>query len=78
MVHVYQQFIDDWHKAKSAQEKIIAIDRLIHEFHTYLGNPAKSVAVTVISGSSTRIMNLIEELAFQPNKQDTPHDKSFS
>ncbi len=66
VVHVYQQFVDDWKKSKSKPEKMLAIDRLIHEFHTYLGNPTKPVAVTVIGGSSTRVYQLIEDLAYKP------------
>jgi hypothetical protein len=65
VVRVYQQFIDDWQRAKSTPEKMLAIDRLIHEFHTNLGKPTKPVAVTVIGGSSTRVKQLIEDLAFK-------------
>jgi len=64
VVHVYQKFIDDWQAASSPQQKMLAIDRLIHGFHTYLGNPTKPVAVTVIAGSSTAIKQLIESLAY--------------
>ncbi len=67
VVRVYQQFVDAWPKATSAQEKMLVIDRLIHEFHTNFGRPTKPVAVTVIGGSSTRIKQMIEELAYKPN-----------
>lgn len=70
VVHVYRQYIDEWEKAKSPQEKMLTIDRLIHEFHTYLGKPTKSVAVTVISGSSTHIYQLIEDLALGTGNPD--------
>ncbi len=67
VVHVYQNFIDDWLKARTSQERMLAIDCLIHEFHTYLGKPTKPLAVTVIGGSSTRIKQLIEDLHSKPN-----------
>jgi hypothetical protein len=63
VVHEYQQFVDDWQQARTAPAKMLAIDRLIHAFHTYQGRPGKSVAVTVIGGSSGQVMEFIEGLA---------------
>jgi hypothetical protein len=68
VVHVYQRFVDDWQAAVTTQQKMLAIDCLIHEFHTYHGNPTKPVAVTVISGSSTEIMRMIDSLANDPRR----------
>ena len=66
VVHIYRQFVTDWQKAKSCEDKMLAIDRLIHEFHTNLGMPTKPVAVTIIGGSSSLIKQLIEDLAYKP------------
>lgn len=63
VVHVYREFVDRFAQAQTARDKILAIDRLIHEFHTNLGKPTKPVAVTVISGSSQAVKQLIEDLA---------------
>jgi hypothetical protein len=65
VVHIYRNFVERIQNAKSAQEKMIAIDYLIHEFHTNLGKPTKPIAVTVISGSSHKVKQLIEDLALK-------------
>lgn len=65
VLHIYREFVKRFQNAKSPQEKMLAIDYLIHEFHTNLGKPTKPVAVTVISGSSHKVKQLIEDLALK-------------
>ena len=65
VVHIYREFVERFESAQSPQAKMLAIDALIHEFHTNLGKPTKPVAVTVIGGSSARVKQLIEDLAFK-------------
>ena len=66
VLHIYREFVERFQNAKSSQEKMLAIDHIIHEFHTNLGHPTKPVAVTVIGGSSHKVKQLIEGLAFTP------------
>jgi hypothetical protein len=65
VLHLYRAFVEQFERATTPQEKMLAIDTLIHEFHTNLGLPTKPVAVTVISGSSHTVKQLIEELAIK-------------
>jgi hypothetical protein len=69
VVPIYQAFISGWKRAKTAEEKMLTIDHLIHEFHTYLGEATKPVAVTVIAGNSTQTAQLIETLAYDPGRR---------
>ena len=61
----FHAFVQGWPAARTPQAKMTAIDRLIHEFHTNLGKPTKPVAVTVISGSSHTVKQLMEDLAYK-------------
>lgn len=62
---VFDQYIIDWPRAKTYQEKIILIDRLLHEFHLSLvsGTIHRPVAMNFIDGSREKINKIINQLA---------------
>ncbi|MDR2590956.1 MAG: hypothetical protein LBC71_08250, partial [Oscillospiraceae bacterium] len=60
-------FIEDWSKAKGYIEKMLLIDRLIHEFHINLNSGVKGrfVAINLIQGTKKQIGDLIISLAYE-------------
>lgn len=66
----FQRYVDTCPKCRNAKEKIIAIDRLIHDFHWGLQNKGKSLeamrtaSVNLLAGSATQILELLDELAY--------------
>lgn len=61
----FNTFIVEWSKAKEYSEKIILIDRLLHEFHMSLISGAKHrpVAMNFIDGTRENVDKIINELA---------------
>ena len=70
---VLRDFLARWKQAKTAGEKMIAVDQVIHEFHVYLMRsratgerktvPARAVAVNLIDGKLTDVVAFLETLA---------------
>jgi hypothetical protein len=66
----FEHFAARFPKCSSREEKILAIDRLIHEFHWILvegqpqGKPWKSAAVNLLRGTSTEVVELLNELTY--------------
>lgn len=62
---VFNQYIIDWPNAKTYQDKIILIDRLLHEFHLSLvsGTVNRPVAMNFIDGSRQKVQDIITELS---------------
>jgi len=62
---VFDQFLKDWMAARSAQEKMLRIDGLIHAFHiaAVSGAQGRPVGVNLIQGTKKQIVELIEALA---------------
>jgi len=62
---VFLMFIDDWPKCRSPQQKMLAIDTLIHEFHVDASlNDTRPVACNVIKGNASDVISLLTELAY--------------
>lgn len=61
----FNAFITEWSKAKEYSEKIILIDRLLHEFHMSLisGVKHRPVAMNFIDGTRETVDKIINELA---------------
>lgn len=61
----FNAFIAEWSKAKEYSEKIILIDRLLHEFHMSLisGVKHRPVAMNFIDGTRENVDKIINELA---------------
>ena len=63
---VYDDFIHRFRGAIGPRQKMLAIDRLIHQFHYSLiprHTPARPAGVNLIEGSLEDVMSLLEELA---------------
>jgi hypothetical protein len=64
---IFNDFIKNWSKAKGYIEKMLLIDRLIHEFHINLNSGVKGrfVAINLIQGTKKQIGDLIISLAYE-------------
>jgi hypothetical protein len=62
----FQSYIEAFTKARSPQERMLAIDRLIHVFHCELvQDPVRSVGVNLIYGKNTReVTEFLNELTY--------------
>lgn len=62
---IFNAFIKEWSHAKEYSEKIILIDRLLHQFHLSLISGAKHrpVAMNFIDGTRENVDKIINELA---------------
>ncbi len=62
---VFDRFLEDWMAARSAWEKMLRIDGLIHAFHiaAISGAQGRPVGVNLIQGSKKQVVELIEALA---------------
>lgn len=71
-VDVFEDYIKQLPLAKTPQEKMILIDKVIHECHKGLkeGEFNRPVAVNFISGTMTETIRLLEDLAYGP--ESTP------
>jgi hypothetical protein len=63
----FNDFLEKWPSTQSPREKMLLIDRLIHEFHYSLKNqpelPTRSVAVNLIEGKLTDVAEFLNDLA---------------
>lgn len=73
-VDVFQTFVDDLPKAKTPQQKMLLIDRIIHECHKGIIQKVQTytrpVAVNLIDGTMTQVIRLLETLAYGPGSVD--------
>lgn len=59
-------FLEQQPRARTARDKMLAIDLLIHQFHLHLNlYPSRPVGVNVIEGDMGQVIRLIEALAFE-------------
>lgn len=69
-VSAFERFVDAYPEARTPQEKMLAIDRLIHEFHYSLKDrpdqPTRPVATNLIEGKTTDIETFLDELTYGP------------
>ncbi len=69
-VTVFQRFVDAYPRLRTPREKLLAIDRLIHEFHFSLHAepdlPTRPVAVNLIEGRLTDVEAFLDELTYGP------------
>jgi hypothetical protein len=69
----FARYAADYPQCRTRAEKILAIDRLIHEFHWILvkeGQPAranKPAGVNLLGGNTTQVFNLLNELTYGEN-----------
>jgi hypothetical protein len=69
----FQAYVDAYPRARSAQERMVCIDRLVHAFHWDLKQnlPNRSVANNLIEGSHAQVLALLDRL----NEGDVSADK---
>jgi hypothetical protein len=68
----FRRYVERFPRCKSGAEKILAIDRLIHEFHWVLvegqdesqGKAWKPAGVNLLRGTSTQVTELLNELTY--------------
>ena len=70
---VLESYIAAYKAARTAKQKLIAVDRLIHEFHYYFNKPRRPVGPNLIQGQLTDILLFLDELTYGP--QSTPELK---
>lgn len=62
----FRRFIATWERNPGAREKMLAVDRLIHEFHHPLKSdptlPTRPAACNLIAGRMTDIVRFLDEL----------------
>ena len=69
----FQRFVMKYPQCRSQEDKIIAIDRLIHEFHWILideekdPSPWKPAGVNLLRGSTTQVVEMLNELTYGEN-----------
>ncbi len=64
MTDLFEAYLERFPAAKTAQEKMVLIDWLIHQFHVNQGVANKPVGKNVIQGTAKQVAELIETLAY--------------
>lgn len=67
VVDLFETYLERFPKAKTASEKMLLIDWLIHQFHVNQGVARMPVGQNVIQGTTDQVCELIESLASGPN-----------
>ena len=66
----FEAYIRDYKAAQTPNERFLAIDRLIHEFHYSLRNqpdlPSRPVGVNLMSGKLADVLRCLDGLAYGP------------
>lgn len=63
---LFETYLERFEKARTAQEKMLLIDWLIHQFHVMQGVARMPVSENVIQGTGEQVRELIETLANGP------------
>lgn len=67
VVDVFESYLERFPKVRTASEKMLLIDWLIHQFHVMQGVARMPVGQNVIQGTTDQVRELIESLASGPN-----------
>ena len=73
--HAFEAYYKKYPRCKEANEKIIAIDQLIHSFHWTLRGEleepsgARTACVNLLEGNATQIMELLNNLTYSGQTQ---------
>jgi hypothetical protein len=72
----FQSYVEEFTRARSPRERMLAIDRLIHAFHCELvQDPVRSVGVNLIYGKNTReVTEFLDRLSY--GEASTPELKA--
>jgi hypothetical protein len=67
-LRAFQEYLDAFPRARTARKKMLAIDRLIHEFHYSLRDrpeePTRPAGVNLIDGTMAQVIALLDRLAY--------------
>ena len=64
-VEAFRAYVEQFPRARTPQEKMLLIDRLIHAIHNELfGRPQRPAAVNLIDGDVRTVTALLESLAY--------------
>ncbi len=63
---IFESFLQNWPACKEAHEKMMLIDRLIHECHVTLmsGSKGRSVCINLIEGTLKQVSDMIMKLSY--------------
>ena len=72
VIQQFQDYVDAYPAARTPQEKMLLIYRLIHGFHWYLktGGPTRPVAVNLIEGRLSDVVAFLDRLSY--GEKSTP------
>lgn len=59
---IFQAYVDNFVRSRTPREKMLAIDRAIHEFHYFNQMPCRSTGVNFIEGKLTDVLIFLEAL----------------
>jgi hypothetical protein len=69
----FEAYLEAYPRSQSAKDKVLAIDRLIHEFHCELsgagrpGDAVRTACVNLLDGTATEILDVLDGLACGEN-----------
>ena len=69
----FEEYASNYPRCRSARDKMLAIDRLIHQFHRAMRGEGKepqaerTACVNLLEGSTTQILDLLDGLAYDKN-----------
>jgi hypothetical protein len=69
----FEAFVARYPRCRSAKDKMLAIDRLLHEFHWWIRSAgqdpqaSRTACVNLLAGSMTQILDLLDGLAYDEN-----------
>jgi hypothetical protein len=74
---LFQEFVDRFPKARTAQPRMILIDTLLHGFHWYAktGKPTRPVAVNLIELRLWDTIAFLDELTYGPSSTPGAEDR---
>ena len=68
---MFRGFIDPWPEARTARDKMLAIDALIHACHgQFKGEMGRPAACNVIEGTARELVRFLDELAYGRDSTD--------
>jgi hypothetical protein len=68
VLEIFQEFVDQFPKARTDREKMFRIDRLLHGFHWNVKyGPTRPVAINLIEGRLHDVILFLDELSYGPD-----------
>ena len=71
MVTLFQDFVERFPRAQTAQQRMVLIDTLLHGFHWYAktGEPTRPVAVNLIDLRLDDVIAFLDDLTWRPARR---------